>query len=253
MKHSLPKVPLFAHLLRSFLIATLAAALVTAPFRAAAQAPTPAPGASPAAATAPSPGTGATEAPASGEDQEKQLLHSSIVKSVARVLHLSLDATVDILLGINFAIIFLLVAVPLGRLMPRIVRKRSQTLRQSLQTARQATADSRARLNAVEAKLAGLDEEMHKLRALVEQESLEDEKRIKAALGEESARIVASAEQEIGVAAAQARRGLRNFAADLAIEQAAKQVTLTLETDRALIAEFVAGVAPDGKGKGGAS
>jgi F-type H+-transporting ATPase subunit b len=246
-------MPLLALLFHSFLVATLAAALFTAPFRAAAQARTPAPGASPAAATAPPPGSAASEAPASEEDQEKTFLHAPIVQSVARVLHLSVDTTVDILLGINFAIIFLLVAIPLGRLMPRIVRKRSQTLSDSLQTARQATTDSQARLNAVEAKLAGLDEEMQKLRAQVEQESLEDEKRIKAALGEESARIVASAEQEIGVAAAQARRGLRNFAADLAIEQAAKQVTLTLETDRALIAEFIAGVAPDGKGKEGAS
>ena len=38
------------------------------------------------------------------------------------------------------------------------------------------------------------------------------------------------------------------FAADLAIEQASKQVKLTPETDRALIAEFVAGVSGDGKG-----
>ena len=48
-----------------------------------------------------------------------------------------------------------------------------------------------------------------------------------------------NAAQEITVAAAQARRGLRHFAADLAIEQAAKQLVLTPETDRALISEFV--------------
>jgi F-type H+-transporting ATPase subunit b len=41
------------------------------------------------------------------------------------------------------------------------------------------------------------------------------------------------------VAAAQAKRGLRHFAADLAIEQAARQLVLTPETDRELIAEFV--------------
>jgi F-type H+-transporting ATPase subunit b len=64
---------------------------------------------------------------------------------------------------------------------------------------------------------------------------------------------VASAEQEIGVAAAQARRSLRTFAADLAIEQAAKQLTLTPDTDRALIEELVAGVASDGAGNGGKS
>ena len=46
---------------------------------------------------------------------------------------------------------------------------------------------------------------------------------------------MAAAEQEIGVAVAQAKRGLRSFAADLAIEQAEKQIKLTPETDRALI------------------
>jgi F-type H+-transporting ATPase subunit b len=253
LKHSLLKTRLFAWLFRSFLVATLAAALVTAPFRTAAQAPTPAPGASPATASAPSANSAAAKAPASEEDQEQALLHAPIVQSVARVLHLSVDTTADILLGINFAIIFLLIAIPLSRLMPRIVRKRSQTLHHNLKTAREATADAQARLSAVEARLAGLNEEMNKLRAQVEQESLEEEKRIKAALGEESARIVAAAEQEIGVAATLARRGLRNFAADLAVEQAARQMALTPETDRALIAEFIAGVAPDGKGKEGTS
>jgi len=38
---------------------------------------------------------------------------------------------------------------------------------------------------------------------------------------------------------AQARRSLRHFAADLAIEQAAKQLEITAKTDRALIAEFL--------------
>jgi F-type H+-transporting ATPase subunit b len=41
---------------------------------------------------------------------------------------------------------------------------------------------------------------------------------------------------------------LRHFAADLAIEQAARQLTLTPETDRALIAEFIGQVSSDGKG-----
>ncbi len=50
------------------------------------------------------------------------------------------------------------------------------------------------------------------------------------------------------MAAAQAKRGLRNFAADLAIDQAAKQLVLTAENDRALIAEFVRDTATSGKG-----
>jgi F-type H+-transporting ATPase subunit b len=172
-----------------------------------------------------------------------------MVQTVARILHLKLDTAVALLLGINFAIIFFAIAIPLGRTMPKLLRSRSQTLSRDLTDARQATADAQSRLSAVEAKLAGFGEEIKKLSAQVEQEIAEDEKRIKASLGEESVRVVAAAEQEIEAAVAQAKRGLRSFAADLAIGQAEKQISLTPETDRALIAEFVAGVAGDAAGK----
>ncbi len=225
------------------------AALAFVPARASAQQSAPAP------ATAPAGGAQAAQPATSQDEGDAQFLHSPMVQSVARILHLKLDTAVALLLGINFAIIFFAIAIPLTRTMPKIIRKRSQTLSHDLTSARQATADAQARLSAVEAQLAGLGEEIKKLSAQVEQESLEDEKRIKAAMGEESARIVAAAEQEIGVAVTQAKRGLRSFAADLAIGQAEKQIALTPETDRALIAEFVAGVAGDGKsaaaGKGG--
>jgi len=245
---------LFPCFLRAALVAALVLAL-TAPFRATAQAGTQAPPASkasPAGASNSASVTPATEeTPKSEEEQEQAFLHASHVQSLARILHLSLNTTMYLMLAINFAIIFFAIAVPVGRMMPKIIRKRSQNLSHDLKTARAATTDAQARLSAVEAKLAGLGEEIEKFRAQVEQESLEDEKKIKASLGEESARIVAAAEQEIGVAATQARRSLRSFAADLAIEQAASQVKLTPETDRALIAEFVAGVAADAPGKGG--
>ena len=205
------------------------------------------------AASAPANESGAAQpAPAKSDDEgDAQFLHSSVVQSVARILHLKVDTAVAIFLALNFAIIFFAVAIPLKRTMPNILRKRSQTLSQDLTSARKATADAQSRLSAVEAQLAGLDEEIKKLTAQVEQESVEDEKRIKASLGEESARIMAAAEQELNAAVSQAKRGLRSFAADLAIGQAEKQITLSAETDRALIAEFVAGVAGDAPGKGG--
>lgn len=193
----------------------------------------------------------ASETPKSEEEQENGFLNAPVVHKLADILHISEPAARVLFLLINFAVIFFAIAIPLTRTLPKVFRKRSQTLHHSLEVARQATEEARQRLSAVEAKLAGLDEEMRKFRAQVEQDSLEDEKRIKAALGEESARIVAAAEQEIGVAAAQVRRGLRDFAADLAIDQASRQLALTPETDRALIAEFVAGVAADVPAKGG--
>ncbi len=251
MKYSLPKMNVLTCFLRPSLIALVAVALVIAPLRAPAQAS--ALTSSPSASSTPTGGSAAAENSNSEDDQTKAFLYSSTVQSLARILHLNVETTIRIFLVINFAVIFLLVAIPLGRMMPKIVRKRSQTLSHDLRTAREATTDAQTRLSGVEAKLAGLDEEMRKFRAQIEQESLEDELRIKAAIGEESTRIIAAAEQEIGVAVAQAKRGLRIFAADLAIDHASKQVTLTPETDRALIGEFIAGVAADGAGKGGRS
>jgi len=231
------------------LAAVLAAALALAPAWGAAQ--TSAPAAAPQAAVQTA--SPARQEQTSDQDETTAFLHSSSVRSIARLLHLSLNTTVGLFLILNFAVIFLAIAVPVNRFMPRIIRKRSQTLKHDLVTARAATEDAKARLAAVEARLAGLDEEIRHLRQQVEQESLEDEKRIKASIEEESALIVASAEQEIGAAVAHARRGLRQFAAGLAIEQAEKQLVLTPETDRALIAEFIAAVSHPDAGKGGAN
>lgn len=185
----------------------------------------------------------AAETPKSEEDQENGFLNSPAVHKIARLLGVSEPAARTVFLVINFAIIFFAIAIPLTRTMPKVFRKRSQTLRHSLELARQATAEAQQRLSAVEAKLAGLGEEIAAFRAQVEQESRDDEKRIKATLQEESGRIVAAAEQEIAAAATHARRGLRQFAADLAIDHASKQIALTPDTDRELIHEFIGQVA----------
>ena len=232
----------------SFLfLAILAVGLAIAPSRLAAQESAPAAGSQVASAN-----TAAPEAPKSQEEQNNAFrLEGPLVKWTARTFNLPVETAATIFEFTNFLLIVLLVGIPIARILPKIFRKRSETLVYNLKTAREATADANARLSAVEAKLAGLDDEIKKFRIQVEQESKEDEARIKASLAEESARIVESAEQELGAAAAHARRSLRSFAADLAIEQAAKQLVLTPETDRALIAEFIGDVSGNGTKKGG--
>jgi F-type H+-transporting ATPase subunit b len=227
------------------LLAGLAIGVAAAPHRLVAQEAAPAAGAQ---AAAPTENSAAAEAPKSQEEQNKAFLNDGpIVKWAARTFNLPAETASTIFQFFNFAIIALLVVVPIVRIMPKVFHKRSQTLGHSLKTAREATADANARLSAVEAKLAGLDEEIKKFKVQIEQESTGDEARIKAALADESARIVQAAEQELNVATAQAQRSLRHFAADLAIEQAARQLTLSPETDKALISEFVSQVT----GKGG--
>jgi F-type H+-transporting ATPase subunit b len=184
------------------------------------------------------------------EDEESTYLHTPLVASIGRALHLSVETTAKVFLFVNSTIILLAIVIPIAKVLPKLMRKRSTTLSQNLETARKTTADANARLGAVEAQLSRLDEEIAKIRAQVEEESRHDEARIKATIEEERARIVASAEQEISVAAATAKRGLRHFAADLAIDQAVRQLVLTPETDRALIAEFVSDTARNGGGDG---
>jgi len=234
---------------RIAVLAALAAGLAVAPWRLVAQEAAPA--VKTEAAGQASAGQAAAK-PEAGESKQEQQenafrLNGPLVKASAKALHLSAETTASIYEFINFAIIVLAIGIPLVRWLPKTIRKRAEKVRTDIESARKVTEDANARLSAVEAKLAKIDEEIGKFRAEVERESLADEARIKAALEEESARIVVAAEQEIGAAAAQARRGLRNFAADLAVEQAAKQMILTPETDRALIAEFVGDVGKGGK------
>jgi F-type H+-transporting ATPase subunit b len=234
------------------LLAVLAAAVALAPRRMAGQVAAPANSAAPTQ-TAANQDHSKNEPLRSKEDQQAEALRleGPVVKWTARTLHLSLATTANIYEYINFLILALGIGVPLFRWLPKFLRNRKEKLRSDIESARKVTEDATARLSAVEAKLASLDAEIAKFRAEVEAESLADEKRIKASLGEASAHIVESAEQEIGQAAAQARRGLRNFAADLAIEQAARQMVLTPETDRALIAEFISDMVRTGGTKGG--
>jgi F-type H+-transporting ATPase subunit b len=235
--------------LLSFLaVAVLAAGVAAFPSRAPAQESS-APQAQPSTSSNATEGTGAAHAEGSHaeEDDHSQYLYAPVVKTFARVLHLKVETASLLFQIINAAIIILAIVIPIGRRLPKLLRKRSQKVRDDIESARKLTQDANARLGAVEAKLSSLDQEIAKFRTEVEQQIVQDEQRSKAAFEEESARIVASAEQEISVAAAQAKRTLRHFAADLAIEQAAKKLVLTPETDRALIAEFVSETSKGGQ------
>lgn len=227
--------------------ALLAATVAAAPHRATAQQTAPS-----ANSSAPSDATETT--PDDEQKQDNVFRHAPVVQSIGRKLGLSVETTARIFELLNFLIIVVAIVIPLVKIVPRMLHQRSETLSQDIKTAREATEDAKARLSAVEAKLAGLGEEIQKFRDQIEHDSIEDEKRIKAVIEEESARVVSSAEQEITVAAAQARRALRHFAADLALDQAAGQVSQRLasspETDRALIAEFVGDAQRNGAGGG---
>jgi F-type H+-transporting ATPase subunit b len=239
LKHSIITSRFSARICSLVFLSMLSLGSTVSPARLLAQEPTPA-----AAASA----AGEKEPPSSEKGEEQNVYrHTPLVRSLARGLHMNVETTATLLEVLNFAVIFFAIVIPLFRTLPKIMRKRSETLRHDLESARQLTAEANQRLSAVEAQLAKLDQEIASIRVHVEEESRNDEARIKSSIGEETSRIVAAAEQEIAAAAAQAKRGLRHFAADLAVEQAAKKLVLTPETDRALIAEFVGDSAKGGQ------
>jgi len=250
----MPQARSFRRILPLLFLLALIAGLACAPVRIGAQESAPA--AQPAAASAASEASSApaakAEEPAKQEEEENSVyLHSPVVQWAAGILHLDVDTTAKIFLFINFAIIVLAIGIPLFRMMPKMLRTRSEKVSADIESARKVSEDANTRLSAIETKLTGLGEEIRVIRVQVETESRQDMERIHASIAEESARIVAAAEQEIGASAAQARRSLRNFAADLAIDQATKQLVLTPETDRALIAEFLGDPALGGQQAGG--
>ncbi len=242
MRDLIVRSPFFKSILWFVCFAVLAACVTALPFQAAAQAPAHA-----VTASAPAAGAPAEKAEKSEQAEMDVYRHAPVVRTVSRMVHLPLETTARIFELINFAILALAILIPLVKYVPRALHNRKRTLSQNISSARKMTEDANSRLSAVEAQMAKLDEEIAAIRARVEEESKQDEVRIKASIAEESSRIVSAAEQEIAAAAAHARRGIRDFAADLAIEQAAKQLVLTPEADSALIAEFVRETARGGQ------
>jgi F-type H+-transporting ATPase subunit b len=243
LKLSIPQTRLSDLAFRLLFLAFLIASFVAVPRGLAAQQAAP-------AAPEQAASSGSSGQPEAAKTQEEQdnvfRLEGPLVKASAKAFHISTETTARIYELINFAVVVLGIGIPLFKFLPGFLRKRGEKVRADMESARKVTEDANSRLSAVEAKLAKLDEEIAKFRSEVEEEMRNDEARIKSSFEEESVRIAIAAEQEIGVAVAQAKRGLKNFAADLAIDQAAKKLVLTPETDQALIAEFVGDVSKGG-------
>jgi F-type H+-transporting ATPase subunit b len=137
---------------------------------------------------------------------------------------------------------FVLLAAAFGwvavKLLPGFFRSRSAAIQKSLLDARTATEEARARLSGVEARLAKLDDDIAAMRTHAEQDSAQEEQRIKASVEDEKNKILAEAEQEIAIATMHAQKLLQQHAAELAIEQAARKLVVSAETDRLLVQGF---------------
>jgi F-type H+-transporting ATPase subunit b len=138
----------------------------------------------------------------------------------------------------NFALLAIALGYGLAKVLPKALRSRNTAIQKHLVDARTATEEARVRLSSVEARLSKLDDEIAAMRSHAEQDTAREEQRLKAALEDETKKILASAEQEIAAATLHARKQLQQHAAELAIEQAGRKLVVTAETDRLLVQHF---------------
>jgi len=98
----------------------------------------------------------------------------------------------------------------------------------------------------VEGRLSRLDADIAAMRREAEENAKAEEQRILAASEEERRRIVASAEQEIEMSANAARRELKAYVGELAVQLAEKKIRINKDTDEALVSAFTNQLGKDG-------
>jgi F-type H+-transporting ATPase subunit b len=172
------------------------------------------------------------------EDENDAYRHSATVKAIGAKLGLDAEQAATVFTVANFVVLALLVGWFLLKTLPKTFRTRNDAIQKHLVEARAASKEASTRLSSVEARLGKLDEQIAALRTQAEKDAALDEQRIKASVEEEKQKILAAAEQEIAAATVNARRQIQQYAADLAIDQAAKKLVVSAETDRLLVQDF---------------
>jgi len=153
-------------------------------------------------------------------------------------LTLSLENAYWLCVVFNFAVIAGVIFWACKKKLPGVFRARTASIQQAMAEARAASEDANRRLAEIESRLSRLDSEIGEMRGAAEKEGAAEEERIKAATAEEMQKVVASAEQEIAAAAKNARRDLREYAANLVVSMAEKQIKVDATTDQALVQGF---------------
>ena len=182
-------------------------------------------------------------------DENDQYRKSKAVVAIGRHLGLNPDQSATAFEVLNFLILAGSLGYVAVKVLPKTIRGRNAAIRKHITDAEVATKEARVRLGSVEERLAKLDGEIAAMRAHAEQEAAREEQRFRAAVEEEKRNILAAAEQEIAAATIHARQQLKQQAAELAIEQAARKLVVTAETDRLLVQDFADRLTGEKKGQ----
>ena len=181
------------------------------------------------------------------QDENDAYRKSPMVEKLGGMMGMNKDQAATAFEVFNFALLAIAIGYGLAKFLPKAIRNRNTAIQKHLVDARTATEEARIRLSSVEERLAKLDSEIASMRSQAEQDTAKEEQRVKASLEDETKKILASAEQEIAAATLHARQQLKQQAAEMAIEQAARKLVVTAETDRLLVQHFAQQLADNAK------
>jgi len=157
------------------------------------------------------------------------------------------DTSFLISILLNFIGVFLFFYFLLKSKLPQAFRERTASIQKGIKDAEAASADASRRLSDIESRLAKLNDEVAEIRAAAERDVAAEEQRIKQAAEEDKQKVIAAAQTEIAAIARSARRELKGYAASLAVDLAAREISVDDKTDQALVHEFVDRLGKDGK------
>ena len=141
----------------------------------------------------------------------------------------------------NFILLFGGLAYYLRRPLREFLQTRARGIEEGLASGKRAQEEAEAKMSAIEAQLARLDEEIDGLKQQAARESEEERQRIIDSSRAEAERIVAMARREIEGLQRSAQMELRAHVARLAVDLAEERLRRDLEPDQnqRIISRFV--------------
>lgn len=148
----------------------------------------------------------------------------------------------DSLKWANFAMLALGLGFIMAKTLPKAFADRTAGIQKDIQEAQALKADAERRAADVEKRVAALSTDIEQFRANSAKEMAQEGERIRQETTAQIARVEHQASMEIETAAKVARRELRQYAADLALEMAEDRVRAKLDgsANAALVDGFVA-------------
>jgi F-type H+-transporting ATPase subunit b len=141
----------------------------------------------------------------------------------------------------NFALLAILLVYALKKLLPPFFAGRTSEIRKGIDDAQKLKQDAEARAASIEQRMKTLGEQIEAMRVASRDEMTKESERIRRETSAHVVRIRHHAEQEIQAASNQARRELKAYAAQLAVDLAEQRIRTKLDagTENALIEGFV--------------